>query len=127
MDKKKIGPHIIDAGQTCHRSGRPPIVSCLSYFRLGTSPHIRNRHWNRDWKITEYFQVRCIFLKLSEPKNTHITPYLDDDPFVILPAKLKNYEKLGADLFFNLLVKIALYSLVVSIVSNGRNVTNNSI
>ena len=49
---------------------------------------------------------------------------LDDDPFVILPAKLKNYEKLGADLFFNLLVKIALYSLVVS---NGRNVTNNSI
>ena len=57
---------------------------------------------------------------------------LDDDPFVILPAKLKNYEKLGADLFFNLLVKIALYSLVVSIMRvlpglNGRNVTNNSI
>ena len=58
---------------------------------------------------------------------------LDDDPFVILPANLKNYEKLGADLFFNLLVKIALYSLVVSIRLrvlpglNGRNVTNNSI
>ena len=54
--------------------------------------------------------------------------YLDDDPFVILPAKLKNFEKLGADLFFNLLVKIALYSLVVSEYAlNGRNVTNNSI
>ena len=46
-------------------------------------------------------------------------PYPDDDPFVILPAKLKNYEKLGADLFFNLLVKIALYSMVVSITLHG--------
>ena len=39
---------------------------------------------------------------------------LDDDPFVILPANLKNFEKLGADLFFNLLVKISLYSILVS-------------
>ena len=39
---------------------------------------------------------------------------LEDDPFVILPANLKNYERLGADLFFNMLVKIALYSLLVS-------------
>lgn len=37
----------------------------------------------------------------------------DDDPFVILPANLKNFEKLGADLFFNLLVKISLYSILV--------------
>ena len=38
----------------------------------------------------------------------------DDDPFVILPANLKNFEKLGADLFFNLLVKISLYSILVT-------------
>ena len=33
---------------------------------------------------------------------------------MILPANLKNFEKLGADLFFNLLVKISLYSILVS-------------
>ena len=32
---------------------------------------------------------------------------------MILPANLKNFEKLGADLFFNLLVKISLYSILV--------------
>ena len=47
-------------------------------------------------------------------QNQIIILILDDDPFVILPANLKNYEKLGADLFFNMLVKIALYSLLVS-------------
>ena len=38
---------------------------------------------------------------------------VEDDPFIVLPANLKNFELLGADLFFNLLVKISLYSLVV--------------
>merc|ERR1712060_196910 len=44
--------------------------------------------------------------------NTEIS---DDDPFTVLPADLKNFEKLGADLYFNLLVKVMLYCLLISL------------
>ena len=81
--------------------GSAAAVSAVARIRGAKSPHI-----SRSVSPDHNAELR----KLCENLNV---VFADDDPFVILPAKLKNFEKLGADLFFNLLVKIALYSFLV--------------
>ena len=41
--------------------------------------------------------------------------YEEEDPFLLLPARRKYHELLAADLFFNLLTKFALYSVLAAL------------
>ena len=41
--------------------------------------------------------------------------YEEEDPFLLLPARRKFHELLAADLFFNLLTKFALYSVLAAL------------
>merc|ERR1719422_2481691 len=62
--------------------------------------------------LSDMVQESPSFLGSELEKISEIS---DDDSFTVLPADLKNFEKLGADLYFNLLVKVMLYSLLISL------------
>merc|ERR1712233_165629 len=66
--------------------------------------------YRSDDKYTYYMPVQR-----SDDIQQNILEISEDDPFTVLPADLKNFEKLGADLYFNLLVKVMLYSLLISL------------
>merc|ERR1712130_32924 len=82
----------------------------------GTLQYRKNNQYNgvsqyrSDDKYTYYMPVQR-----SDDIQQNILEISEDDPFTVLPADLKNFEKLGADLYFNLLVKVMLYSLLISL------------
>merc|ERR1739845_134130 len=48
--------------------------------------------------------------------NLNLEEEFDPGPFQLLPAKRKYHEMIAADLFFNLLTKFALYTILAALV-----------
>merc|ERR1712060_1023279 len=90
------------------------VVVCKVRYNVEICTGCYNAHqYRKDTHFSTGSQYSTDYQYRTDTQyNTEIA---DDDPFTVLPADLKNFEKLGADLYFNLLVKVMLYCLLIAL------------